>query len=335
MASKSPKTLRGRIGMVIYGVIAATTTIAAVIFSIQSASAGNDLRSNLTYIAPAGVGGGWDSFAREQQQAMRGAGVVNNVQVVNIPGAGGTIGLSSFVTMTGDPTTVMATGTAMLGGIELNDSPVDLTHVRPIARVAEDYDAIVVNADSPYQTIDDLVNAWSGDPGGLVWTGGSAGSIDHLIIAALAKESELDPSEITFIPKSGGGEAIQTLLAGTTDVAVTGYNEIADQVESGRIRALAISAPQRIDGVDLPTLTEAGYDVDLVNWRGVLAAPGITDEQFAELTQIITETRDSPEWQDALARNRWVDSFLTGPELETFIAEDQQAIAELVDSLGL
>ncbi|TDT33737.1 tripartite tricarboxylate transporter family receptor [Naumannella halotolerans] len=126
---------------------------------------------------------------------------VNNVQVVNIPGAGGTIGLSSFVTMTGDPTTVMATGTAMLGGIELNDSPVDLTDVRPIARVAEDYDAIVVNADSPYQTIDDLVNAWSGDPGGLVWTGGSAGSIDHLIIAALAKESELDPSEITFIPK--------------------------------------------------------------------------------------------------------------------------------------
>lgn len=118
------------------------------------------------------------------------------------------------------------------------------------------------------------MNAWSGDPGGLVWTGGSAGSIDHLIIAALAKESELDPSEITFIPKSGGGEAIQTLLAGTTDVAVTGYNEIADQVESGRIRALAISAPQRIDGVDLPTLTEAGYDVDLVNWRGCWPLPG-------------------------------------------------------------
>ncbi|WP_217428553.1 Bug family tripartite tricarboxylate transporter substrate binding protein [Microlunatus speluncae] len=330
-----PRTRSKLIGMIIYAVVFVTVTTTAVVFSVRAASSGTDLRSNLTYIAPAGVGGGWDSFAREQQQAMRSGGVVNNVQVVNIPGAGGTIGLSRFSTMTGQATNVMATGTAMLGGIELNDSPVDLSDVRPIARVAEDYDAVVVAADSPYRSIDDIVAAWKQDPKAVTWTGGSAGSIDHLIIAALALEVGVDPAAMTFIPKSGGGEAMQTVLNGTSDVAVTGYNEIADQVESGRVRALAISAPERLPGVDLPTLTELDYGVDLVNWRGVLAPPGITDEELAELKAIIEETRNSAEWQDALSRNKWIDSYLTDDEFAEFITQDQQRIADLIKELGL
>jgi putative tricarboxylic transport membrane protein len=331
----APRTRSKLIGMIIYAVVFVTVTTTAVVFSVRSASSGTDLRSNLTYIAPAGVGGGWDSFAREQQQAMRTGGIVNNVQVVNIPGAGGTIGLSRFSTMTGQATNVLATGSAMLGGIELNDSPVGLSDVRPIARIAEDYDAIVVAADSPYQSIDDIVAAWRPDPKAVTWTGGSAGSIDHLIVAALALEVGVDPAAMTFIPKSGGGEAMQTLLNGTTDVAVTGYNEIADQVESGRVRALAISAPDRLAGVDLPTLVELGHQVDLVNWRGVLAPPGITDEEQAELAAIIEETRNSAEWRDALSRNRWIDSYLTGDEFAAFITQDQQRVAELIKELGL
>ncbi len=330
-----PRTRSKLIGMIVYAVVFVTVTATAVVFSVRSASSGTDLRSNLTYIAPAGVGGGWDSFAREQQQAMRTGGIVNNVQVVNIPGAGGTIGLSRFSTMTGQASNVMATGTAMLGGIELNDSPVDLSDVRPIARVAEDYDAVVVAADSPYRSIDDIVAAWRQDPKAVTWTGGSAGSIDHLIVAALALEVGVDPAAMTFIPKSGGGEAMTTLLNGTTDVAVTGYNEIADQVEAGRVRAVAISAPDRLAGIDLPTLVELDYQVDLVNWRGVLAPPGITDEELAELKLIIEETRNSAEWRAALSRNRWIDSYLTGDEFARFISQDQQRIADLIKELGL
>lgn len=324
-----------QIGMAVYAVVAAVSITAATVFSFQSASAGNDLRAALTVIAPAGVGGGWDSFAREQQQAMRGAGIVNSVQVVNIPGAGGTIGLSTFSTMHGQANTIMATGAVMLGGIALNDSPVDLSDTRPIARIAEDYNALVVSADAPYDSMEDLIAAWSEDPDGIVWTGGSAGSIDHLIIAQLALDQDLPASEITFIPKSGGGEAIQTLLAGTTDVAVTGYNEVEDQIAAGRVKALAVSSPERLEGVDIPTLIELGYAVDLVNWRGLLAPPGITDEEFAELEAIVAEARESAEWQESLQRNRWEDSFLTGPELLEFIDEDQARTTALIEELGL
>jgi putative tricarboxylic transport membrane protein len=323
------------LGRSVFAVIAVVSIASAVVYSFVSASVGGSPRASLTLIAPAGVGGGWDGFAREQQQAMRTESIANNVQVVNIPGAGGTIGLSSFVTMEGSSGTLLATGAAMLGGIVLNNSPVDLTDVRPIARVAEDYAVFIVRDDARWGSVDELVADWQADDAGIRFTGGSAGSIDHLLIAQLAQEVDVAPTAITYIPKSGGGEAIQMLLSETADVAVTGYNEVVDQIEAGRVRALAISAPQPLPGVDVPLFTDLGYDVNLVNWRGFLAAPGITDAQFEALKDIVQETVATDAWADALARNRWVDSYLDGAELERFIDEDQARTTELVKELGL
>lgn len=334
-AERPPRKWPKIMGRAVFGVIAVASIAAATTYSFASASTGGSPRASLTLIAPAGVGGGWDGFAREQQQAMRLDGVANNVQVVNIPGAGGTIGLSSFVTMEGAAGTMLATGAAMLGGIVLNNSPVDMSDVRPIARVAEDYSVFVVRADAPWDSVDDLVADWKADNSGIRFTGGSAGSIDHLLIAQLARVVDVPATSVTYIPKSGGGEAIQTLMSDTGDVAVTGYNEVADQIEAGRVKALAISAPERLEGVDVPLFTELGYEVNLVNWRGFLAAPGLSDEQFDALKEIVDETVQTDAWADALARNRWVDSYLTGPELEQFIAEDQARTTELVKELGL
>ncbi|GMA37982.1 tripartite tricarboxylate transporter substrate binding protein [Mobilicoccus caccae] len=324
-----------RLGMAIYAVVCVVVVGLAVLVSARAAHSGEDLRANLTLIAPAGAGGGWDTFAREQQAAMRTENVVNNAQVVNIPGAGGTIGLSKFVTMTGEATNLMVTGTVMIGAIETNDSPNTLKDVRPIARISEEYDVIVVPADSPHQSIDDLVAAWKQDPKGMVFTGGSAGGLDHLIVADLALKAGIDAEQITYIPKSGGGEAVQVLSSGAADAAVSGYNEFADQIDAGRMRGLAIVAPERADGIELPTLVEQGYDVAMTNWRGFVAPPGISDEQFSELQQIITETAQTQEWKDAMARNKWTDVLLTGPELDTFIEEDTAQITALVKELGL
>lgn len=326
---------RRRILLVVYGVLVAVVVGGAFAASVQDAHGGDDLRANLTYIAPAGAGGGWDTFTREQQAAMRTNNIVNNVQVVNIPGAGGTIGLGKFSTMAGQATTLMSTGTVMLGAIALNDSPVDLDDTRPIARMAEEYDAVVVPADSPYESIDDLVAAWSQDPAGFPWTGGSAGSIDHLIIADLALKAGIDPGEITYIPKTSGAEAMQVMASGGARAATSGYTEFADQVDAGRVRLLAVVAPEPVEGIDAPTLVDEGFDVALTNWRGMVAPAGITDDQFAELEAIITETVQTAEWKDAMERNRWNDVFLTGEELVQFIEEDQARISALVEELDL
>ena len=218
---------------------------------------------------------------------MRVEALANNAQVVDIPGAGGTIGLGKFSTMHGQADTILATGTAMVGGIALNASPVGFADTTLLARVAEDYDVLIAAADSPHNTIDDVVGAWKKDPKGFVWTGGSAGSVDHLTIAQLALLERIPASDITYIPKSGGGEAIQTLLSGTTDFASCGFNEVSDQIEAGRPpkpQSVYLAAPERIEGFDdVPTMSEQGYEVTLTNWRGWLGAPGITGAEFYQL----------------------------------------------------
>lgn len=318
--------------MAVYGIVAAAVIGLAAFFSFQSATAGSDIRSNLTLIAPAGAGGGWDTFMREQQQAMRVNSLVNNTQVVNIPGAAGTIGLGQLSTMEGQANTLMVTGAGLVAGVAQLDSAVTHDDVRPIARVVEEYDVVVVPADSPYETIDELVEDWRANPAEVAWTGG--GTFDQLVMTELALETGIDPSETTYIPKSGGGEATQALITGTADAATSGYMDVADQIEAGRLKALGMAAPERLEGVDIPTLTEQGYAVDLANWRAILAPPGITDEEFAELRALVEESIATPEWQEAIERNKWTEVYLAGEEFDEFMASEQERIAMLVEEIS-
>lgn len=330
MNSKNP-----RVPLIVFAFVTAVVFVFALVVSIQRAGSSDNVRANLTLIAPAGAGGGWDGFVREQQQAMRQAGLVGNVQVVNIPGAGGTIGLSRFATMNGRSDTLLATGSAMTGGILINDSAVGFGDVTPLAKISEDYDVVIVPGSSPLNSIDDLLDEWKQDPKGHPWTGGSAGSLDHLVVASLAQAADLKGSDTTFIPKSGGGEAIAALLNGTAHYAATGYNEVSDQIEAGRVKALGVTGAQRIEGVDIPTISEQGHDVVLANWRGMLAAPGVDPQTAQQQLELLEDMRATPEWQDALKRNAWTDAWETGDDFEQFLQDDQAKTQTLLEELGL
>ncbi len=317
--------------------IAAVVGVVLVSVAVMDASAsgtGNDARSQLTLIAPAAAGGGWDGAAREAQQAMRAQGIVNNTQVVNIPGAGGTIGLSQFAGMEGESSTMMMMGITMLGAIKINGSETDLGDVTPIARLTDDYDVVVVPADSEIQDLEDLMVEWRKDPSTFAFGGGSLGSVDQMIITQLAGQNDIDPAEVNYIAYSGGGELATSLLSGTIKASVSGYQDFADQIEAGRLRALAVSAPEPVESIPLPTLKELGYDVELTNWRGIVAAPGITAEQEAELEAIVTEFVATPEWRDALERNQWTNTFMVGAEFEESLARETELVNGIWAELG-
>lgn len=322
---------KGGLGMLVYAVIAALVVGTAVWQSVARGHQGTDIRSALTLIAPAGAGGGWDTFQREQQQAMRVNKLVNNVQVVNIPGAAGTIGLGKLSTMDGQPNVLMVSGAGLVAGVEQTGSAVSHDDVTMLGRVVEEYDVVVVPADSPYQSLEELVDAWTKSPGKIAWTGG--GTFDQLVMTDLAITVGIEPSDLTYIPKSGGGEAVQALVTGTASAATSGYMDVADQIEAGRLRALGLAAPDRLDGVDIPTLPEQGYDVTLANFRVVAAPAGITPEQKQDLVDLLSESTQTPEWRDAIDRNKWSDVFLTGPEFDTWFADQEAQIAELVEVL--
>ncbi|MBR8742368.1 tripartite tricarboxylate transporter substrate binding protein [Nocardiopsis sp. MG754419] len=293
-------------------------------------------RARVDIVVPADPGGGWDLVAREAQHAMRLNGIVANTQVLNLPGAGGTIGLAQTVRREGNATTLMTTGTVMIGGIIVNDSAQTLADVVPIARVADDYEVFVVRDDSPLQDMNDLIEAWEDDPGSVAVGGGSLGGTDHLLAGLAAQSQGIGPSDVNYIPFAGGAQALTSLLSGSIDVGVSGYNEFSDQVETGNLRVLGVSAEERVPGLeDHPTLPEQGVDAVLPNWRGFMAPPGITEEERAELTAIVEEMVATPEWRDTLERNRWDDTFQSGPEFEEFLREEITRITAVTEDLGL
>ena len=307
---------------------------AFVVFSASVVGFAAHAQPTLKMMIPANPGGGWDQTGRNLAAAMQSAKLVSSVQFENKGGAGGTIGLAQFINSSkGDPNALMMGGMVMVGSIYLDDAPVNLTMVTPLARLTGEYEAIVVPANSPHKTVGDLVKAFKANPGGVSWGGGSAGGTDHILVGLIAKAAGVDPTKINYVPFKGGGEAVAAIVGGHVTAGVSGVGEFAEQVKGGRMRALAVSAPSRVDGI--PTLKEQGMDVELANWRGVFGAPGITTAQRDALVKLIKTATDSPAWKTALEKFGWAPIFLGGDDYKKFVDEDSKRIASIIDSLGI
>jgi len=290
--------------------------------------------SRVQIMAPADPGGGWDSTARAMAQAMEDAELASSTTVTNVPGAGGTIGLAQLANEKSEDY-LMVMGLVMIGAIETSDSPATLQDVTPIAQLTAEDEIVVVPAESPYQTIEDLGKDLAERGRKVAIAGGSAGGTDHILAGLIAKEAGADPSDLNYVAFSGGGESLAALLGNKVAAGISGVSEYAEQVAAGKLRALAVSGPERVEGIDAPTLTEAGYDIELRNWRGVVAPKGISAEAEERLVSLVTEMHDSPAWQEALETNGWTDTFQTGAEFEQFIREEEKTTASVLADLGL
>ncbi|KKC35315.1 C4-dicarboxylate ABC transporter substrate-binding protein [Devosia epidermidihirudinis] len=303
---------------------------------ISGAMAVPAFAADYTIMAPAAPGGGWDQTARTMQEALQSSGISGNVQVTNVPGAGGTIGLAQFVNQSaGNPNALIVGGYVMVGAILTNASPVTLEEVTPIARLTGEAVAIVVPKNSDLKTLADLVAKLKADAGSVSWAGGSAGGADHITAGLIAKTVGVDPTTINYIAYSGGGEALAAVLGAQVTAGISGYSEFASQIEAGELRLLAVSSDERIPGVDAPTLREAGVDMALQNWRMVAAAPGITAEQKAAISADIEKMVNSDAWKTALETKGWVNTYLAGDAFDVQLDADIGATEAILKDIGL
>jgi putative tricarboxylic transport membrane protein len=285
----------------------------------------------LTIVAPAAPGGGWDQTARAMQHALGASGLASSVQVVNAPGAAGTIGLARFVSADrGNPNALLITGLVMVSGIATNHSPVTLADVTPIARLSGEYEVIVVPASSPFSSLADLIAAFKANPRSISWGGGSAGGTDEILARLLADEVGVSRDGVNYIAYSGGGQALAAVLGAHVTAGVSGVGEFASQIEAGALRALALSAPERVPGLNIPTFHEQGVDLTLLNWRGVVAPPGITRAERTRLESLVASMAASAEWKAALTRGGWTDLTLVGEPFARFLTFETARVAPLV-----
>lgn len=311
------------------GLVAATLTVSTGAWAAEPVE-------SLKIMAPASPGGGWDGTSRAMQSVLQEAGVVPQVEVYNVPGAGGTVGLSQLATTEkGNANLLMMMGLVMTGSILTNDAPVTLEQSTPIARLTGAYEVIVVPADSEFKTLDDLLAAFKADPGSISWAGGSAGGIDHIMVGLIAEETGVDPTQMNYIPFSGGGAALAAILGGQVSTGISSYSEWAGQIESGDLRALAISSAEPQEGLDIPTLMEQGIDLEVVNWRGVVAPPGISDEERDALVATMDAMVATDAWQEVLKRYQWNGVYLSGDAFAEFLDSESQRVEKVLQNIGL
>ncbi|MBY0338913.1 MAG: tripartite tricarboxylate transporter substrate binding protein [Acetobacteraceae bacterium] len=291
--------------------------------------------ANMFMFIPAGPGGGWDGLGRAIEQVARQAGLVGNFQFENVGGAGGTVGLPRFVAQRrGRGDALMVAGSVMVGAVLTNRTPVGLKDVTPIARMTQEVGVVVVPAQSDIRDIAGLLAAFRANPGSVSVAGGSAGGTDHITLGLILKALGRNAREGSYVAFAGGGPAQAAILGAQVRAGISGFSEFAEQIRSGRMRALATTGETRSDP-NIPTLRESGVDVVTANWRGVFGAPGINANQRAALTSLMTDLARLPAWRELLETRGWDNAYLSGAEFERFVQADTAATEGVLKELGL
>ena len=295
----------------------------------QSASA-------MKIMLPANPGGGWDTTGRALGKALQDAGVASSVTYDNKGGAAGAIGLAQFVNGSkNDPNAMMVMGAVMLGGIITGKPPVSLQQVTPLARITSEYNVFVLPNNSPFHSMAEVVAQLKKDPGSVKWGGGSRGSTEHIAAAMIARAVGVDPAKINYVAFRGGGEAISAILGGNVTIGGSGLSEFAEYITSAKMKAVGVTAGERIAGLDVPTLKEQGIAVEIGNWRGVYGAPGLSTAQRDALIAKLEKATQSAAWQDALQKNDWTPAWLAGDAFARFVDQEFASLQDTMTRAGM
>jgi putative tricarboxylic transport membrane protein len=312
-----------------------TALLAVAAMALAAAAPASAEIKGLEIIAPANPGSGFDQTSRAVQAALNEAGLASGIQVLNVPGAGGTIGLAQLVSGQKRGPALLTIGATTVGAILSNKPPVTLNDAEPVALLLKEFSMLVVPANSDIKSLADLTAKIKANPSSVTWAVGSAGGIDHLIAGQIMKAVSGDARKTNAINYAGGGEQIAAIIGGHVTVGVGGIPEFASQVESGKLRALAITSAERLPGLDVPTLKEQGVDVAYGTWRGLMTSKKLADAEKKELSETIAKMVETKAWKDSLARYGWIGSY-EGPEGYTAFLKEQETMMKTgLADLGL
>ncbi|WP_114283935.1 Bug family tripartite tricarboxylate transporter substrate binding protein [Candidatus Halocynthiibacter alkanivorans] len=292
-------------------------------------------------IAPANPGGGWDFTCRQIGKIMFDIGAVDKpIQVTNMSGAGGGLAYNYVVTERGDDDNLIIAASSATSTRLAQNAYAGMTadQVRFVGAIGADPGVIVVGKDSPFQSLNDLIDSILADPGSVAFAGGSAtGGFDHLKpLMLLQRAGFTDISKIKYISLDGGADAITQTIGGFTQAMTGDMSEVVGFLKSGDVRVLAVLTDERVPGFDsIPTAKEQGYDVVAVNWRGLYVPKDVSDDTFNMWAGRLQQVADSPEWAEAMAANGLAPFTKVGGDFQGYIDGVVEEVRELSKELGV
>jgi tripartite-type tricarboxylate transporter receptor subunit TctC len=283
----------------------------------------------VNYIIPFNAGGESDITARYQQRYFKDL-TGQDLIVQYLPGAGGAQAWSSLNAMPGDGQTIMGTNLPHIvlqpmlqdPGYKTSDiANVYMFHFTP--------DALLVKADSPFQTVQDVIDAAKANPGGLTAGGSATNSANHIANQVFTNETG---AAMTYIPYTGTGATESALLGGEVDV-LWGYTTVAAR-QGDAVRVLGVSTEERHPLFpDAPTFRELGIEMVGGAYRGI-AVPASTPEDIrARLSDLIGEVNANPEFRKQMEQDGYAMVDVPYAQMADFMAEREKAYALIAEQL--
>ena len=292
-------------------------------------------------IAPANPGGGWDFTCRQIGKIMHDIGAVDKpIQVTNMAGAGGGLAYGHVVTERNEDADLIVAASSATSTRLAQNAYAGMTadQVRFVGAIGADPGVIVVAADSPHQSLGDLVDAIKADPSSVAFAGGSAvGGFDHLKpLMILQRAGFTDITAVKYIGVDGGADAITQTVGGFTQAMTGDMSEIVGFLKAGEVRALAVLTDERVPGFDdIPTAKEQGFDVVAVNWRGLYIPRGVSDDVFNSWADKLQMVADSAEWKEAMAANGLAPFTKVGGDFQSYVDGLVAEINQLSKDIGV
>lgn len=304
--------------------------------------ASNYPERGMSIVAPSGAGGGWDLTARAVAKTMNNTKLIEQpITVENKPGGGGAVFMAEYATkeVDNDYMLLVKSPPILINNNKAEgNSPYGYKDTTPLAQLTRDYGAIVVQADSKFETLEDLLEAIKADPTSITLAGGSApGSMDHLVGILPAFEYGIDPKSVKYVSYDGGGEAVAALLGNNADVIATDASTIAEYVKSGDAKVLAVSSPETLEGTlsNVPTFKEAGIDAEFTIWRGIFGPKNMSEDAVDYWSEKLKNMSETEEWKEELTRNGWQSDYKGASDFKDYLKTQEQVIVELLTALGM
>lgn len=325
-----------RFGVVILVLLMVTSVLAACGDEDDGGGAENYPSETVTFFAGANPGSGWDTTARAVAEVLKNAGLIDEAPVVeNIPGGSGTVALTRLTGEDKDNNYVLqVTSTPILSNELSGVTELGFRDTKPVARLIAEYYVYAVKADSDIQDFNDLISRLQADSKSVRIAGSDPGSDDWVAAAAVFRKAEIDFNNLTYAGFSGGAEVATAVLGGHADLGISGLGEFLAQIQAGEMRALAVTAPERLELLpDVPTVKEQGVDVTWENWRGFVAPPEMDDETLKWWQDTFAEMVETEEWQEMRAKYGWADVFMVDGFAD-FLEQRQEEIRTILEEAG-
>lgn len=295
-------------------------------------------RQEIELVAGTPAGGGQDRPARALLQVLESRGLIDvPARLTNIPGRGGGNAWDYLARHPGDPHVVAINSPTIITNRQLGVSDFDDRALTPLATLYTEYIAFLVRADSPLADAAALL-ARLRDPAAITIAMATArGNTNHMALAQLARHGSADPRGLALHVFDSARYAVADLLEGKAEAAAITAVSAAPELAAGRLRALAVSAPQRLGQLyaDTPTWQELGVDCVIGTWRGVIGAAGLGAEQIAWWENALGKAVASAAWRDELRRQYWLDTW-AGPAATCDLLERERGmLGDLLAGLAL